>query len=165
MTSPSDDPFPDSVRAVIKFLDQAGISFQVRTFEEPAQRAAQAARLLGCPLGAVVKSLIFQGKQTGELLLVLVSGANRADAQCLSTFFGQETNPAHPRVVEFSTGYPVGAVPPVGFSKQPQTLMDQDLMDYPVVWASAGAVHTMIGMAPENLVQVSQAQIMAIRED
>lgn len=154
---------PDGVKQVLSELERNHIPYQLRSFEAPARRARDAAALLDCPLGAVVKSLLFQEKSTGELFLALVSGENRADADLLKSLVGDSVRPAAPEVVNKMTGYPVGAVPPFGMKEAYRTFIDADLMAYELVWASAGASNILVGLAPEDLQLLSQGCVEVIK--
>ena len=51
----------------------------VREFPEGVRTAADAARAVGCEVGAICKSLVFVRERDGAPLLVIASGANRVD--------------------------------------------------------------------------------------
>jgi hypothetical protein len=106
--------YSKGVHAVLNTLDLNQVPFQIREFDVPAHHASQAADLLDCPLGAVVKSLVFQRIETESMVLVLVSGKNRVNIQALTDIVGQPVRPANPEDVLNFTGYPVGSVPPIG---------------------------------------------------
>jgi len=139
-------------------LDQEN-PYELRAFDTPAHSASQAAELLNCPLGAIVKSLVFQKQASGELFMVLVSGKNRADTEKLSQVVSELVQTAKPKTVHAMTGYPVGAVPPFGFKASLPTIMDVDLLDYEHVWASAGAENMLMQLNPKVLQHLTQAQV------
>lgn len=163
MTESSESPYPPSVQKVLAAADAAGIAYQVRHFDSPGKTAAQAAALLECPLGAIVKSLIFQMQETGEMLLVLVSGPNRADLDQLADLFGQAVKPASPEDVLAWSGFRVGAVPPFGIDGDFPVLMDADLMQYDLVWASAGSDFDLMGLTPAALWAVSGSEMIVVK--
>lgn len=144
-------------------LDQE-IPYRLRTFDTPAHSASQAAELLGCPLGAIVKSLVFQKQASGELLMVLVSGKNRVDVQRLNKIVGKDVQPAKPKTVLAITGYPVGAVPPFGFIDTFPVIMDRDLLEYERVWSSAGAENMLMQLEAKALQRITQAQVKQISQ-
>ena len=156
--------FPPNVCAVLTFLRENQILYELSTFEAPAHQASQAAGLLGCPLGAIVKSLVFEKTASGELLLVLVSGQNRADEHILNTLVGEHVQPAKPEAVLAKTGFTVGAVPPCGLSGISLTIIDADLMGYPNVWASAGAVNVLMRLKPSDLSNFTDGRIEEIKQ-
>jgi prolyl-tRNA editing enzyme YbaK/EbsC (Cys-tRNA(Pro) deacylase) len=165
MTEVHSDPiYPPEVQKVIAAAHDAGISYHMRHFESPGKTAQQAAALLGCPLGAIVKSLVFQMQETGEMLLVLVSGQNRADLDLLSAAFEQPVKPASPSDVLAWSGFRVGAVPPFGIEADYPVLMDVDLFDYDQVWASGGSDFDLMGLTPAGLWAASGAEVEDIRK-
>ena len=155
--------YPPNVRAVLAVLEANQILYKLAIFETPARQASQAAALVGCPLGAIVKSLVFEKTASGELLLVLVSGQNRADGQILNTLVGEPVQPAKPEIVLASTGYPVGAVPPCGLAGISLTIIDADLMAFPQVWASAGAVNILFQINSNDLFTLVGGQAKEIK--
>lgn len=163
-SSSSQADLPQEVHQVLSLLDQNQIVYQLRSFEQPAHHAGEAADLLDCPLGAVVKSLVFQKVSKGGILLVLVSGENRVDMDVLRALVGESVRPAHLADVEKKTGYPVGAVPPFGMAGEFPVFVDEDLMGHDVVWSSAGAVNILLGIAPEDLKHLSGGLIERLKE-
>ncbi len=147
-------------------LQQGGLSSVVtRSFPQPAHHASQAAELIGCPLGAVVKSLVFQTEADHDPVLVRVSGGHRADLDMLAQVLGQAVSPVSRKAVESLTGYPVGAVPPFGLSTRLPVLVDADLLDYKTVWASAGSVNTLMQLTPDQLLALTQGLVVQLRKE
>lgn len=163
MNNGTNSNFPPSVSAVLNILIENEIPYELGIFEEPAHQASQAARLVGCPLGAIVKSLVFEKTSSGELLLVLVSGQNRADVKILSALAKTSVQTAKPEMVLSNTGYPVGAVPPCGLDGIVQTIIDVDLIHFQHVWASAGAINTLIRIQPSDLCRLTDGRIEDIK--
>lgn len=150
------DAYPPGVKAVLATLVQNRVEYDLRIFNAPARSASQAADLLECPLGAIVKSLIFEGEKINPFLLVLVSGKNRADLEMISTLVGEKVRPAPPDKVIEKTAYLVGSVPPIGITGNFQTIIDYDLLQYETVWASAGADNTLVGLSSMDLLRMHQ---------
>jgi prolyl-tRNA editing enzyme YbaK/EbsC (Cys-tRNA(Pro) deacylase) len=164
MTEPTSGLYPPKVNDVLNILKENEIPFEVRLFDTPARQASQAAALLGCPLGAIVKSLVFENKTTGGLFLVLVSGQNRADTHILSTLVGAAVGTAKPETVLSKTGFPVGAVPPIGISDVGQTIIDADLMTFQYVWGSAGEVNALLRVNSPDLLRLTAGQVEMIKQ-
>lgn len=164
MTQSTSDPYSPKVQKVLNILKQNEVPFEVRLFDTPARQASQAAALLGCPLGAIVKSLVFENKTIGGLFLVLVSGQNRADTHILSTLVGAAVGTAKPKTVLSKTGFPVGAVPPIGILNIGQTIIDADLMTFQYVWASAGEVNALLRVNSPDLLRLTAGQVEMIKQ-
>jgi len=163
LTSNDLDQYPPGVQSVLQILIENDVPYELRIFDTPARQASQAADLLGCPLGAIVKSLVFQKQASGELLLVLVSGKNRADTKILNQVVDEEVQPAKPKTVLDLTGYPVGAVPPIGVIGADMVVMDADLLQYEHVWASAGSDNILMKVNSQNLLIITNGLVETLK--
>ena len=164
MTHSGIDQYPPGVQDVLNILVKTQIPIEIRVFDTPARQASQAAALIGCSLGAIVKSLVFEKQTSGDIFFVLVSGKNRADLDVVSQIIGDCVRPAQPATVLEKTGYPVGAVPPIGVIGAVPVIMDADLMLHEHVWASAGAENVLIKFDPVDLLHLSKGKIEAIKQ-
>ncbi len=158
-TKPHD---PEFLKKFLAVLDEHAAPYQLRRFDKPAHHASQAAKLLHCSLGAVVKSLVFTGSEDGKFLLVLVSGENRVDLEQITKLVGDQVKLANPKDIFSLTGYEVGAVPPFGVDGNHLTIIDADLMAFEYVWAAAGSQNILIKIAPTDLRQLSRGMIEKI---
>ena len=70
--------WPEPVERVTAYLREAGAEVRVEEFAEGTPTADAAARVIGCDLGQIVKSLVFDCG--GRPVVVLVPGDRRADA-------------------------------------------------------------------------------------
>ncbi|MFF1868260.1 YbaK/EbsC family protein [Streptomyces sp. CB03911] len=131
-----------NVRAVEAALRAGGASPAVRVLPETAPTAVAAAQQLGCEVGAIANSLVFDAD--GAPLLVLTSGAHRVDTAKLAALIGAaRIRRATPEFVREHTGQPIGGVAPVGHPAPVRTLVDETLAAHPEVWAAAGHPHTV----------------------
>ncbi len=62
------------------------------------------------------------------------------------------------------TGYQVGGVPPFGHTTAADIYMDEDLMNYDIVWAAAGSSHTVFPIPPTELLEVSGATLADVKQ-
>jgi len=141
-------------------LADAGLEVEVREFSQSTHTAGEAATAIGCPVAAIVKSLVFE--LDGEPLLVLVSGPNRVDTAALGTRLGGAVTKADAGVVKEATGYSIGAVPPIGHDRQLRTVMDETLLELPIVWAAAGSASAVFGIEPSALALLSGAEVLPV---
>ena len=143
-----------SAEHVASELKTLGVAGEVRELPEPAPTAATAAAQLGCPVGAIANSLIFNAD--GEPLLILTSGAHRVDTGRVAAEIGvAKLGRADPEFVYASTGQRIGGVAPVGHPKPIRTLVDTALEPYEVVWAAGGHVHTVFPTSFAELVRIT----------
>jgi prolyl-tRNA editing enzyme YbaK/EbsC (Cys-tRNA(Pro) deacylase) len=146
---------------VVAALRAAGVDADVRRFEEPVPTAAAAARALGCEVGAIANSLVFDAD--GAPLLVLASGAHRVDTGKVAALVGaQRVRRASAAFVLAATGQEVGGVAPVGHPAPLRTVVDVDLAAHPLVWAGGGDHHTMFAAAFDDLVRVTHGEVAAV---
>jgi prolyl-tRNA editing enzyme YbaK/EbsC (Cys-tRNA(Pro) deacylase) len=149
--------------AVKRFLDsvaERGILLDVRMMDQSTHTAADAAAAIGCSVGAIVKSLLFLAGD--EPLLVLASGTNRVDTAGIGIRLGADVSMADAKRVKAATGYSIGGVPPFGHPERLRTVIDQDLLGYPELWAAAGSATTVFGVDPERLVELTAGEVMPV---
>ena len=128
----------------------------VREFPEGVRTAADAARAVGCEVGAICKSLVFVREADGAPLLVIASGANRVDEAALRV---RKADAAFVREV---TGAAIGGVPPFGHPAPLETLVDEDLLAYAEVWAAAGTPTHVFPIAPAQLVERTGGRVTRV---
>src|SRR3954469_17693741 len=85
-------------------LAAAGVEAEVRSFPAGTRTAQDAAAAVGVEVGQIVKSLVFARPRSGRALLVLVSGANRADEALLAREAGEAVGRADADFVRRSPG-------------------------------------------------------------
>jgi len=143
-----------SIKAVADALRQRGVAGDVRVLPDSARTAAQAAAALGCDVGAIANSLIFDSG--GEPVLILTSGSHRVDTAKVAT--EQQIPPlrrAAPDFVRTHTGQAIGGVSPVGHPKPLRTFVDNELARHAVVWAAAGHPHAVFPTTYGELLRVT----------
>lgn len=123
-------------------------------FGESVPTAAAAAAQLGCEIGAIANSLIFNADDAP--LLVLTSGAHRVNTGLIATLIGAtRVRRATPEFVRAHTGQPIGGVAPVGHPAPVRTLVDTWLTKHAVVWAAAGHPHTVFPTTYDELLKLT----------
>jgi prolyl-tRNA editing enzyme YbaK/EbsC (Cys-tRNA(Pro) deacylase) len=149
------------VDRVVAALREGGVDAEVRRFDEPVPTAAAAAAALGCAVGAIANSLVFDAD--GAPLLVLASGAHRVDTGKVAALVGAgRVRRATPEFVLAATGQEVGGVAPVGHPVPLRTVVDVDLAGHPLLWAGGGDHHTMFSVTYDDLVRLTGGQEAAV---
>ena len=143
-------------------LTALGSAAQVREMPATTRTAADAAAACGCDQGAIVKSLIFRGANSGQGILVLTSGTNRVHETRLGRQLGEALERADADFVRAATGYAIGGVPPLGHATKLRVVMDRDLQAYPEIWAAAGTPSAVFPTTPEELARLTGAEILAV---
>lgn len=135
-------------------LRELGAPGEVRELPDSARTAQAAADQLGCEVGAIANSLIFDAD--GAPLLVLTSGAHRVDTGKVAATLGvAKVRRADPHFVRAATGQAIGGVSPLGHPAPIRTLVDTWLAKYDVVWAAAGHPHTIFPTSYEELLRIT----------
>ncbi|HKA68803.1 MAG TPA: YbaK/EbsC family protein [Actinomycetes bacterium] len=143
-----------SVERVTRALEAAGVPGKPVELTDPAPTAATAAAQLGCTVGAIANSLVFDAD--GAPLLVLTSGAHRVDTGRVGELVGATSvRRADPDFVRTHTGFPIGAVAPVGHPEPLHTLVDTWLARHDQVWAAAGHSHWVFPTSFSELLRLS----------
>jgi Cys-tRNA(Pro) deacylase len=152
-----------SAQKVQDALHDLGFDLTVIEHAESTRTAQEAADRVGVTLGQIVKSLIFKGKTSGKPILVLTSGANRVDEKRIRSYAGEKIGRADPDFVRGVTGYVIGGVPPIAHIQQMETYLDEDLMQYDVVWAAAGTPNTVFELSPVELQKMTQGKVVGVK--
>jgi len=142
-------------------LKELGLQTEIKQFDVSTRTAAEAAAAIGCEINQIAKSIVFNVKE--EIVLVLVCGGNRVNEEKLSAHLGKILKKADADFVKEKTGYTIGGVPPFGYEIQPQTFIDEDLLNYKEVWAAAGTNNTVFKTSPQELIKYSQGTVLDIK--
>jgi prolyl-tRNA editing enzyme YbaK/EbsC (Cys-tRNA(Pro) deacylase) len=113
-------------------------------------------------VGQIAKSLVFRGARSDSPVLVICSGSNRVDEEALSALLGEPATKADAEYVRRHTGFAIGGVPPTGHDQAIPTYIDEDLLQYPEIWAAAGTPHAVFHLTPGELVRISGGTVARI---
>jgi prolyl-tRNA editing enzyme YbaK/EbsC (Cys-tRNA(Pro) deacylase) len=146
-------PLPAGVQRVAAALQALGHPHAPVLLGESARTAQQAADGLGVQLGQIAKSIIFRRRADGVAVLVVTSGDRRVDEKKVAALVGP-IGRADADFVRDQTGFAIGGVSPVGHTKQPVTLIDQDLLRFAEIWAAAGHPNGVFKLLPQDLLRL-----------
>ena len=153
-----------SAERVQLFLRQNGFAVTVRELPGSTRTAAEAAATIGCTVGQIAKSLVFQDKKSGEAILVVASGSNLVDLQRIFAATGLELKRADGKFIKETVGFAIGGIPPVGHAIPLRTLLDPDLLQYQVIWAAAGTPHAVFPLEPQALERLTAGQWLPLAQ-
>lgn len=146
---------PSTLR-IKDLMHAAGLSPEVREFDESTRTAADAAAVLGCDVGAIASSLVFLAD--GEPIVVLTSGAHRVDTDHLAAHIGAaKITRASADQVREATGQPIGGVAPVGHPAPLPTYLDRWLSRHPQLWCAAGTPRSVMAVTYTQLLEITNA--------
>ena len=152
-----------SIGRVEQAAAEIGLAIEVRRLGN-SRTAGDAARACGCEVGQIVKSLIFRGSDSGALVLLLVSGANRVDMGLAAEAASEPLLRADADEVRARTGFAIGGVAPIGHLEAPRIWIDLDLMRFGTVWAAAGAPDAVFAISPGDLARATGAVPIMLAE-
>ncbi|MFB4307837.1 YbaK/EbsC family protein [Actinomadura sp. GTD37] len=139
---------------VAKALLDQGATGVIVELPDSARTAQAAADQLGCAVGAIANSLLFDAD--GAPLLALTSGAHRVDTAKVAALVGAaKVRRATPEFVREATGQPIGGVAPLGHPAPIRTLVDVWLDGYDEVWAAGGHPHTVFPTSYGELLRIT----------
>jgi prolyl-tRNA editing enzyme YbaK/EbsC (Cys-tRNA(Pro) deacylase) len=142
-------------------LRSAGIAGEIVVLPDAASTAVLAAQALGVEVGAIANSLVFWSD--GEPLLVMTSGAHRVDTVALASRLGRgKIARATPEQVREATGQAIGGVAPTGHPAPLVTVVDEDLVQYPEIWAAGGTPHTVFPLSYDELVRLTGGTVAKV---
>ena len=72
---------------------------------------------------------------------------------------------ADPAAAERATGYVVGGISPLGQKQRLRTVVDESALDHAIVYVSAGRRGLDVGLAPADLVALTDATTAALSRD
>jgi prolyl-tRNA editing enzyme YbaK/EbsC (Cys-tRNA(Pro) deacylase) len=143
-------------------LVAAGIEPDITILDADAKTAAAAAEQLGCEVGAIANSLVFDCD--GKPLLVMASGAKRVDTELLARVLGATAiKKASPQLVRDATDQVIGGVAPTGHPSRLWTVVDETLAGYPVVWTAAGTADSVMPLTYQQLLAITEGVAVAVR--
>lgn len=145
-------------------LKQKNLNSEVVVFSESTRTAADAAATLKCSLAQIAKSIIFKSAED-KAILVITSGINRVDTAKIAKILNTEIFKADADFVKSQTSYTIGGVPPFAFPEPIITIIDEDLLKLPLIWAAAGTPNSVFSLTPKELVACTQAPVFSIKVD
>ncbi len=159
-----DAELSNSAGRVQAFLLEKGFAFEVKELPGSTRTAQEAADSIGCEVSQIAKSLVFREKESGLPILVIASGSNRVDLAKIESLTGFRLGKADGSYVKEKVGYAIGGIPPVGHNEPLETLLDNDLMKYGVIWAAAGTPFAVFQLKPADLQPLTNGRWMDLSE-
>jgi prolyl-tRNA editing enzyme YbaK/EbsC (Cys-tRNA(Pro) deacylase) len=145
--------------AVIRFKEAhsaAGGGGRVVILPDSVHTAVLAAEALGCEVGAIANSLLFDA--AGTPVLVLTSGSHRVDTTATAERIDVPAlKRASPEFVRQHTGQVIGGVSPLGHPSAVPTYLDIALRKYDEIWAAAGHPAAVFSTTYDELLAMTGA--------
>jgi Cys-tRNA(Pro)/Cys-tRNA(Cys) deacylase len=147
-----------------QMLDRAGVRYEIHEFQAEELTAAEAAARLQIPPARVFKTLVARGDRTG-VVLACVPATTSLSLKALAKASGnKKVEMVEKDEIQRLTGYIRGGVSPLGAKKPYPVYLDRAALAEPFLSVSAGMRGMQILLAPQDLIRVSQATVVAIGE-
>ncbi len=155
MNAPAQDPV-DRLRA---FIQSSGIDAELIKSPADAATVPAAAAALGVHVTQIVKSLLFESRR-GESVLVVASGTERVDRHRVAEVTGLgHLKLASPDHVLAVTGYAVGGMPPIGHESRLAVIVDEVVLQEPIVYGGGGQSDYLLRIRPDDIVRLTSATV------
>jgi prolyl-tRNA editing enzyme YbaK/EbsC (Cys-tRNA(Pro) deacylase) len=154
-----------SALRVQQTLQALGFVLQVVELPQSTRTSIEAAQACGCQVAQIAKSLVFQGKRSSKPVLVIASGANRVDEKKLAALIGEPIQRPDADFVREKTGFAIGGVAPVGLSTPLDVFIDEDILQYEMIWAAAGTPHAVFQLTPADLCKMTGGRVVTIKRE
>ncbi|MGP3696295.1 YbaK/EbsC family protein [Rhodobacter sp. NSM] len=153
-----------SLARVKAALEAAGVETNILEMPAETRTAEQAAAAAGCTLDQIVKSILFQGRESGRLHLFLTAGGNRVCSEKAGRLAGEPLGRADAAAVRAQSGFAIGGVAPVGHLSPVPVCLDPRLLEFPLVWAAGGTPRHIFAVPPDVLHRLTGARVEPFTE-
>jgi prolyl-tRNA editing enzyme YbaK/EbsC (Cys-tRNA(Pro) deacylase) len=152
-TSAAEHP---SIAAFREAHSRLGGTGEIVILPDSVHTAALAAEALGCEVGAIANSLLFDA--AGSPVLILTSGSHRVNTEATAERVGVPAlKRAKPEFVREHTGQVIGGVSPIGHPAPVPTWLDLQLQQHDVLWAAAGHPAAVFSTSYDELARMTGA--------
>jgi Cys-tRNA(Pro)/Cys-tRNA(Cys) deacylase len=145
-------------------LARLGIPFTLHPYpHDPSVRSFgdEAARALGVSTDVVFKTLVAIVDDSPAIAVLPVSGP--LDMKAFATACGgRRADLADLALAQRITGYVIGGISPIGQKRPVRTVIDEQAWLHDFVYVSGGRRGLDIGLAPGDLIRVTNAEVAAI---
>lgn len=146
-------------------LTRAGITHSLHPYDHDPHSTVgyglEAAAAIGVPAEQVFKTLC--AYVDGSLAVAIVPVSTTVNLKALAAVLGaKKASMAPPADAERSSGYVVGGISPIAQRTQLPTVVDTTAMAFDTVYVSGGKRGLDIGLAPTDLVSITNARVAPI---
>jgi prolyl-tRNA editing enzyme YbaK/EbsC (Cys-tRNA(Pro) deacylase) len=152
-------------RDLAEFLRAEGVAGEILRLPDHTPTVESAARALGTTVERIAKSVLFLMGAEAVPVVVVANGTHRVDYKRVADHLGvsrRRLRLAGAEEVLAITGYPVGAVPPLGYPRPVRTLVDTRVLAQPEIYAGGGALDALMRIAPAEIVRATTAEIVEV---
>lgn len=147
------------------FMQEKDIPYEILHLDVPTPTVETAAQAVGARVEYIVKSILFLIEN--QPVLTVTNGTAYVDRRAIANLYNvgrKRVKLASAEIVLSMCGYEVGAMPPFGHLRKLPTLLDRCVLEQPEVYAGGGAENVLVRLSPEDILRVSQAQVIDLVE-
>jgi len=145
-----------SLQSVRAFLAEHAPEIEIVEATTSTATVALAAAAHGVEPDRIAKTLSL--RLGDEPILIVMSGESRLDNRKYKDRFGAKAKMLGAEEVLAATSHPVGGVCPFGLPRALRVYADVSLRRFDIVVPAAGSPQSALRIAPERLVQLTQAE-------
>ncbi len=142
------------------FIDKNKVKCTQLLFKEDVS-TSEACTKLGITLDNIVKTIIMFNERK-ELLALVLRGDHRIDRKPLRQKYNcKDFRLATAEEILEKTGYPLGGVPPFGFTAEwviDERVMKEQEKEF---YAGGGSIFALVQMTPQEMVRTTKGKVMA----
>ncbi len=149
---------------VARLLDKAKIPYELIPYEvdENDLSAQHVAHGLGENIEQVFKTIVLHGERSGYFVCV-IPGEMEIDLKLAAKVSGNKKCDLLPlKELLPTTGYIRGGCSPIGMKKKFPTYIHETCTSFPYIYVSAGVRGLQLKIAPNDLIDASDAQVSCL---
>ncbi len=163
MTTPTSRPLtPADLQA---FMQENSIPGTILYLDQPTPTVETAAQAVGTAPDQIVKSILFLVDD--QPVLAINCGTAYIERRAIAHQYQvgkKRVKLASAQEVLSIAGYEVGAMPPFGHRLPLPTLLDQRVLEQPVVYGGGGAENALVRLQPEDIRRAARARVIDLQE-
>ena len=147
-----------------RFLDQMGISYELREYEvDPHDLAAEGVAIkIGLPPEQLFKTLVAQGDRHG-ICMAVIPANTELNLKALAVVSGdRKIHLVAVKELQKLTGYIRGGVTPLAAKKAYPVHVDATIESFAIISVSAGIRGTQILLAPADFIRATRATVASL---
>ena len=150
----------------MRMLDKKKIAYEALTYEvDTFIDGMHCAELTGAPVDASYKTLVMQGKSK-QYYVFVIPLAGEVDLTKAARSVGEKSvEMIHVKDITKITGYVRGGCSPLGMKKMFPTVIDESAKNFAEIYVSGGRIGLTLKMKPQDLVAVTNAQLVDIQAE
>lgn len=147
-----------------RILDRLGINYELIEYPVDPEHleANHIAEVLGEDISLVFKTLVLRGDKTG-VLVCIVRGDKEVDLKKAAQVSGNKKVAMIPlKELQPLTGYIRGGCTAIGMKKSFPVFIDEDALNHPLIYVSAGRRGLQLKIEPSELIKATKSSVADI---